>query len=109
MDRDKDIEHSVPYAVAYVWSLNASVLGASYIIGLFFQYDTLISSVFGQSSLLVSQVALTLFSTLVLWMFEQVSASVTTAHDHRAFIFPGLFAVVNMQTRTQTHKCGHTF
>jgi hypothetical protein len=95
LDRDKDIEHSVPYAVAYAWTLNASVLGASYIIGLFYQYDTLISSVFGQSSLLVTQVALTLFSTLVLWMFEQVSASVTTADDHRTFIFPGLFAVVN--------------
>jgi hypothetical protein len=95
MDRNEKLEHSVPYAVAYAWALSASVLGASYIIGLFYRFDTLISSVFGQSSLLVSQVALTLFSSLVLSVFGKVSRRVTTARDHTAFMFPGLFAVVN--------------
>jgi hypothetical protein len=32
MDRKQFIEHSVPYAVAHSWALNASVLGASYIV-----------------------------------------------------------------------------
>jgi hypothetical protein len=50
MDRNKEIKHTVPYAVAYVWALSASVLGASYILGLFYKIDTLIDSVFGPYS-----------------------------------------------------------
>jgi hypothetical protein len=105
MDRNEKIEHSVPYAVAYAWALSASVLGASFIIGLFYRFDNLISSVFGQSSLLVSQVALALFSSIVLWVFGQVSGRVTTAGDHTAFMFPGLFAVVGC---AGMHKQTHT-
>jgi uncharacterized membrane protein YjjB (DUF3815 family) len=95
MDRKKKIEHSVPYAVAYAWALSASVLGASYILGLFYRFDTLIDSLIGQYSLLVSQVALTLLSSLVLWVFDQVSERITTTRDYIAFMLPGLFAMVD--------------
>jgi hypothetical protein len=113
MDRNKKIEHSVPYAVAYAWALSASVLGASYILGLFYRFDTLINSVFGQYSKSVSQVALTLFSTIVVWVFEQVSRRITTARSHTTFMFPGLFAVVDCKNthtkiRTQTYTRAHT-
>jgi hypothetical protein len=97
MDRNEEIKHSVPYAMAYAWALSASVLGASYILGLFYRFDTLINSVFGLSSTLVSQVSLTLFSTLVVWVFGQVSGRITTERDRTAFMFPGLFAVEMFQ------------
>jgi hypothetical protein len=95
MDRRENIEHSVPYAVAYAWALSASVLGASYTLGLFYRYEKMIYSVFGSSSTFVSQLALTLFSSVVLWVFGKVSGSITTARDHTVFMLPGLFAVVD--------------
>jgi hypothetical protein len=105
MDRKETIEHSVPYAVAYAWTLSASVLGASYILGLFYRFDTSINSVFGLLSTLVSQIVLTLFSTLMVWVFANVSGRITNVRDRTAFMFPGLFAVVDC---TSTHEHTHT-
>jgi hypothetical protein len=51
----------------------------------------------GPSSTLVSQVALTVFSSLVLSVFGQVSGRITTARDRTAFMLPGLFAVELVQ------------
>jgi hypothetical protein len=108
LDRDLVVEHSVPYAMAYVWALTASVLGASYILGLFSRFDTAISTVFSAGavdfSALVNQAALTIFSSLVLWVCSQVTGRITTEHHHTVFRFPALFALVGREQSSPKHE-----
>jgi hypothetical protein len=106
LDRHLVIEHSVPYCMAYIWALSASVLGASYILGLFHRFQTEISVVFSirgvDLSTLVTQVALTLFSSLVLSVCSQVTGRLTTERHHTVWRFPVLFALVGRQQRRRT-------
>jgi hypothetical protein len=105
LDRAVVIEHSVPYAMAYVWALSTSVLGASYILGLFHRFDASISRTFSTGpegravdfSTLATPAALTLFSSLVLWVCSQVTGRVTTEHNYNVWGFPALFALVRRE------------
>jgi hypothetical protein len=111
LDRAVVIEHSVPYAMAYVWALSASVLGASYILGLFHRFDASVSMTFSTGpegravdfSTLVTQAALTLFSSLVLRVCSQVTGRVTTEHNHNVWRFPALFALVGREQSRPKH------
>jgi hypothetical protein len=110
MDSNKNVEHSIPYAVTYSWALSASVLGASYILGMFYQYDTQVIAAVGASySKYVGQISLTVFTSLILWVFSQVAGRITTARDRTVFMLPGYFAVVRcMNIHTHIHTQTHT-
>jgi hypothetical protein len=94
-DHGKKIEHSVPYAVAYSWALSASIINTLYMLGLWDQYGELLSDAADlRSTVLASQITLTILSAVVLWIFSQVSGRITTARDRSAFMLPGFFVVV---------------
>jgi hypothetical protein len=102
-DHGKKIEHSVPYAVAYSWALSASIINTSYMLGLWHQYGELLSDAADlRSTVLASQITLTIFSAVVLWVFSQVSGRITTARDRSSFMLPGFFVVVRCAETTNT-------
>jgi hypothetical protein len=89
IDRKESIEHSVPYAVAHSWALNFSVIGSNYLA-----VRVLGTAFYGVQYLLVVQIFLSLFGTVMLWIFSQTSGRVTTARDEMVYMFPGFFALV---------------
>jgi hypothetical protein len=97
LDRNVDIEYSVPYAVTCSLALNAAVLGASYIMAIFYRFDSWLDSAFGVSSTLVSQIALSIFGSVLLFIISIVSKRITTVRDEAIFTLPGFFAVEMFQ------------
>jgi hypothetical protein len=110
LDRKVDIEYSVPYAVTCSLALNAAVLGASYIMAIFYRFDSWLDSAFGVSSTLVSQIALSIFGSVLLFVISIVSKRITTVRDEAIFTLPGFFAVVHCANipHTHTHIHAHT-
>jgi hypothetical protein len=101
LDQNTVIKHSVPYAVAHSWALHFSVLGSSYLAA------RIITR--GSQYLVVVQIALSLFGTVMMWVFSRISRRITTVRDEVVYMFPGFFALVGLtETITHTHTHTHT-
>jgi hypothetical protein len=89
LDRKEVIEHSVVYAVAYAWALHFSVLGSSYFLRML-----RVMFVFIPEYVLIVQISLSLFGSVMLWVFSRISRRITTMRDEVVYMFAGFFALV---------------
>jgi hypothetical protein len=89
LDRKEVIEHSVVYAVAYSWALHFSVLGSSYFLRML-----RVMFSFNPQYVLIVQIFLSLFGSVMLWIFSRISRRITTMRDEVVYMFPGFFALV---------------
>jgi hypothetical protein len=88
-DRKEHIEHSVPYAAAYSWTLNLTIMGSSFLLGIVSRMD--FTSLGG---VLLRQVVLSTYNTLTLWMFSRISSRIWTVREEILYMLPGFFATV---------------